>query len=210
MHPYQLTDSGSILTNAAFAMRFMFPLGYNFLFLNISSEQRSSNKDLYPYLYLFHDMSQLKFIGDPVAVFLPMLVLVFCAATYFDVYGKLLKKLKISRFEFADPDNTRNADVREILNEGKNLYHKFKKELNANPSKMQEFRQYIKQMFSTTLFGTSYANLLRMYQTQNMKNDAHADDVGLLNHDSPFHKQIRKDKHNKLQFVELQRDNDNH
>merc|ERR1712154_566835 len=143
MHPYQLTDSGSLLTNCAFAMRFMFPLGYNFLLMNISASQR--NKDQYPYLSLFHDMSMLPLIGDPVNVFLPMLVIVFCLATWFNVYGKLMKKLRISRFEFGDPKS--NIEVRQYINEGKSITRKFKKELNNNPNKKNNFTSYISNRF---------------------------------------------------------------
>eukprot|EP01084_Bolivina_argentea_P150250 262401_1 len=135
MHPFQLTDSGSILTNAAFAMRFMFPLGYNFLLMNINYNEREINKNKYPYLFLFHDMSVLPIIGDPVNVFLPMLVIIFCLATAFNVYGKLMKKLRISRFEFGDPNSEHNQEIRQLINEGKNIVKKFKKELNNDINK---------------------------------------------------------------------------
>merc|ERR1719384_1359966 len=144
MHPYQLTDSGSILTNCAFSMRFMFPLGYNFLLLNINKSERE-NKEQYPYLKLFHDMRVLPIIGDPINVFLPMLVIVFCLATWFNVYGKLMKKLRISRFEFGDPKS--NIEVRQYINEGKSITRKFKKELNNNPNKKNNFTSYISNRF---------------------------------------------------------------
>jgi hypothetical protein len=95
-NPKNLTDSKSLLVNAAFMMRFMFPLGYNFLLL-CKARDRSS------FISLFHDMSNLPILGDPVNTVLPGLLVLFSAATWFNMYGKILKLLKVSRFEFSDP-----------------------------------------------------------------------------------------------------------
>lgn len=121
MHPLGLTDSASMLTNAAFSMRFMFPLGLNFLMLNISKHERDSNQ--YPYLSLFHAMSNLPVIGDPVNVLVPMLLILFAAATYFNLYAQILKKLRISRFEFSGASN---EETRHFINEGQAISIKFR------------------------------------------------------------------------------------
>ncbi len=158
MHPFGLTDSGSMLTNAAFSMRFMFPLGLNFLMLNISNSQR--DPDGYPYLSLFHDMSVLPVIGDPVNVFMPMLVILFCAATYFNVYGQIMRKLRISRFEFGDPKSARNGETRHAIKEGQAIWAKFRKEMANDEAKRHRFHHLIQHTFSTqkALFATNRSN----------------------------------------------------
>merc|ERR1712228_794962 len=150
MHPFQLTDSGSILTNAAFAMRFMFPMGYNFLLLCVNKAERDENKDRYPYLSLFHDMSVLPVIGDPVNVFLPMLVIGFCVATWFNVFGKLMKLLRISRFEFGDPKS--NEEVRLWINEGNAITRKFRARLNSDADEKKRFTSFIGDRFTNKIF----------------------------------------------------------
>lgn len=201
MHPFGLTDSGSILTNCAFSMRFMFPLGYNFLLMNISSEERINNKDEYPYLYLFHDMSVLPLIGDPVNVFLPMLVIIFCLATWFNVYGKLMKKLRISRFEFGDPKSAANDEIRILINEGKTIARKFKKELNNDSDKKQQFKSYINDRFNTR-------NKYNLVSSGYSSGDNDLVNVSLVNDSNNNQQNIVKNRgNNKHRFIELQHGN---
>lgn len=147
MNSYGLTDSASMLTNAAFSMRFMFPLGLNLLMLFVSKSERDEKRDEYPYLSLFHDMSGLPLIGDPVSVVLPMLVILFCAATYFNVYGKVMKKLRISRFEFGDPASDRNVETRHFIKEGQAISGRIKKEIQNDAAKRRHFQQLMDHRF---------------------------------------------------------------
>lgn len=205
MHSFGLTDSGSILTNAAFSMRFMFPLGLNLLMLFVSESERNANHDQYPYLSLFRDMSVLPLFGQA-NVFLPTLVIVFCAATYFNVYGKIMKKLRISRFEFGDPASDRNGETRHFIQSGKGILNKFKKEMANDPDKRAQFEQYIEERFR-------HQNAIRVALSPFIANrlsrkaPPHHDfaNVSLMNQ-SPANdgrNNLRNDGR-KLQFVELE------
>merc|ERR1711933_188707 len=94
--------------------------------------------------------SVLPIIGDPVNVFLPMLVIVFCLATWFNVFGKLMKVLRISRFEFGDPKS--NEEVRLWINEGKAISRKFRARLNGDEGEKERFRQFIGDRFTSKIF----------------------------------------------------------
>jgi len=196
MHPFQLTDSGSILTNAAFAMRFMFPMGYNFLLLNIDKHERDSNKDRYPYLSLFHDMSVLPVIGDPVNVFLPMLVIGFCVATWFNVFGKLMKVLRISRFEFGDPKSAANTEVRLWINEGKAITKKFKARLNSNDDEKERFQRFIGDRFTNKIF--------QIYHGDGSTGSSESNVSFLNGGNNNIQQNIGKSGNNKHQFIEIQ------
>eukprot|EP00483_Globobulimina_turgida_P000248 UN00248 len=200
MHPFQLTDSGSILTNCAFCMRFMFPLGYNFLLMNIHKDERDLHKDKYPYLYLFHDMSVLPVIGDPVNIFLPMLVIVFCIATWFNVYGKLMKKLRISRFEFGDPKSAANEEIRQWINEGKTITRKWKKELNNDIDKKNNFTQYILNRFSNK----SVIAIIFNKSALDVSNDNDLASVSLVGRDNNNIQANIIEHNNQHKFAELQ------
>ena len=168
MHPFGLTDSASMLTNAAFSMRFMFPLGLNFLMLNISNSERDPAE--YPYLSLFHDMSVLPVIGDPVNVFMPMLVILFCAATYFNVYGQIMRKLRISRFEFGDPNSARNGETRHFIKEGQAISVKFSKEMANDEAKRHRFHHFIEDRFRRqSASGTTKALFAKVALPRNTK-----------------------------------------
>lgn len=142
LNPGHLTDSKSLLVNAAFMMRFMFPLGYNFLLLCDATNDSS-------FIMLFHDMSNLPILGDPVNTVLPGLLIFFCGATWFNLYGKILKLLKISRFEFSDPE--RNAEVADQIEEAKVLVRKFKRELKTNKELRNQFTSELDHFASKSL-----------------------------------------------------------
>lgn len=153
MHPYQLTDSKSILTNCAFSMRFMFPLGYNFLLIN-NVRSNTDYEEKYPYMQLFHAMSDIPLLGDPVNTFVPLLVLIFCLATYFNLYTKLLKLLNISKYDYSGIFST-NEDINNNILIGQSIVRKFKLDLVADRNLRKQFECDLGQFAIRSLFNVA-------------------------------------------------------
>ncbi|ETO25013.1 Nucleolar protein Nop52 [Reticulomyxa filosa] len=157
MHSHQLTDDNSLLTNATFSARLMFPLGYNFILLCNTTKQSSYSK-------LFTQMEKLPLLGNPANTFLPLLIFLFCLATWFNVYGRVLKCLRISRFEFGDPKTS--PDVAQQIANGQELMHKFKRTLKSNPELREQFEALFSQWTSHSIQSTSPRDITRLVANQ--------------------------------------------
>lgn len=123
MHPHQGTNMSSFLFNAALVLRFVFPLGYNFLLL-FDSDEQSSFKDL------CGQMDHVPIFGD-VNYYLPILIWIFCIATWFNVYEKLLGYLQVNRFSSfgrSSGASTRNADVSDSIRDGRRIVNRRRRE----------------------------------------------------------------------------------
>ena len=201
MHPYQLTDVKSLLVNCSFAMRFMFPIGYNYLLMSLGMRKHNI---LYIYKYirtymdinicillgkeeikdksffgeLFHDMSSLKIIGDPINTFLPLLILVFVLATLFNVYGKILKFCRISRYEFGDPK--RSDEVRNDINEGINVVNKCKSQLKTDKIFYNQFVYELDR--SNKILSKKLINIV-LKIPNSPRNDDNNDKLNLIDND---------------------------
>jgi len=134
MHANQGTNMSSFLFNAALVLRFIFPLGYNFLLL-FDSDDQSSFKDL------CGQMDNVPIFGD-VNLYLPILIWIFCAATWFNFYEKLLGYLQINRFASFGRSagaNSRNTDVKDSIQDGRRIVQR--KHRESGRSRLEEFQQ---------------------------------------------------------------------
>ena len=102
-----------------------------------------------------------------------------------------MKKLRISRFEFGDPKS--NIEVRQYINEGKSITRKFKKELNNNPNKKNNFTSYISNRFKNKSSKNEEYNNNDLVNASLMKQQRQQN--------------IIKNKNNKHEFIELQHSN---
>lgn len=86
------TDTNSMLVNASFLLRLLFPLGYNFIqLLHLKGTTFSRVID---------QMDIVPFLGSKFTAIAPMMIAVFCLATLFNLYSRILKMLHITRFEY--------------------------------------------------------------------------------------------------------------
>jgi len=89
---HQQTDSNSLLFSASYLNRLTAPIVFNFLFM-IHNQQTA-------YFAAMGDGKLIPIFGYSFQKFFPMLVLIVCLATLFNVYSRLLKCLNITRFQF--------------------------------------------------------------------------------------------------------------
>jgi LMBR1-like membrane protein len=86
------TNEFSLLLNASFLLRLMPPLAYNFL--QMLRETDSA------FQHALGRMDIVPFFGSSFTVYFPMIILLCCIATFFNFYGKFLRMVGASPFEY--------------------------------------------------------------------------------------------------------------
>jgi len=103
MHPNQGTDANSLLFNASYSLRLIFPLGYNFLQIydNANSTETSLGRLLGP-------MDDVKILHSANSI-LPILILVLTLATTANFYNRMLRKFGFSTFVYSGKNDEETA-----------------------------------------------------------------------------------------------------
>jgi hypothetical protein len=101
-HPHALsltitppqTDGYSMLVHSSYVLRIVPPLTYTFLsMLRVDNSAFES---------IMGNMQAVPFFGSTFNNYLPLLVLIFCLLTLFNVFGRLLSFLQISHFKHSE------------------------------------------------------------------------------------------------------------
>jgi hypothetical protein len=109
MHANRKTSENSLLFNASYLLRLFAPLGYNFLaMLRVPSDVIPETA----FQRVIGKMRVIPFLGRQFNVVFPVLILLFCVATLFNVYGRILKLLGMPQFEY------RSTYQDDLLDEG--------------------------------------------------------------------------------------------
>jgi len=108
LHADKHSEEYSLLFNANFLIRLIFPLGLNFLHMI-----RVYDTD---YQDALSSMDIVGFYEQIAEVFFPILVVLFSSVTYCNVIGKILRALQISNF---DPQVSKSVDIE--IAEGQDL-----------------------------------------------------------------------------------------
>jgi len=119
MRPNQGTDANSLLFNASYSLRLIFPLGYNFLQIydNDMKEETSLGRLLGP----LDDV----LILDSANSILPILILVLTIASTANFYNRMLRKFGFSTFVYSGKNDEETALK---IKEGSLLLKKAKRE----------------------------------------------------------------------------------
>jgi len=125
MHPRQGTDANSLLFNASYTLRLIFPLGFNFLQIFASEF-----KDQTSYGSFVGQIDKDPVLGT-IGRFLPVLIVVLCVATSMNLYGKLLKRLGFTAFDFSADASTVD-DQNLTVREGRNYVRRQQRTGSAN------------------------------------------------------------------------------
>eukprot|EP00455_Lapot_gusevi_P053130 TRINITY_DN8222_c0_g2_i4.p1 TRINITY_DN8222_c0_g2~~TRINITY_DN8222_c0_g2_i4.p1 ORF type:complete len:525 (+),score=142.60 TRINITY_DN8222_c0_g2_i4:200-1576(+) len=107
VHDGQQTDLNSLMFNAALMLRLVVGIGYNYMI--ILRVQSSA------FLDIMGPIDVVPLFGKNFVVYFSTLIVVFCTATAFNLWGYFLKSLGVKRFEFSE----RYTD--DVLAEGKQL-----------------------------------------------------------------------------------------
>lgn len=97
MRGHKRTDEDSLLYNASYMLRLPAPLGYNYLKL-IRIQQGA-------FWEVVAQMDVIPFFGGLFNTYFPIIILLFSLATFFNVYGRVLRTLGITRFEYRSEFN---------------------------------------------------------------------------------------------------------
>lgn len=122
MHGRARTEENSLLFNASYLMRLSIPLGYNFI--SIMRPPDTAFADV------MGKMEVIPFLGGAFNDFMPVLIALFCLATFFNVYARILRMLNIVHFEHSEDFND------DMLAEGKLILRKEKRKrgVRSDPS----------------------------------------------------------------------------
>lgn len=114
LYPNNHTDSSNMAWSAFYLARLTAPLSYNFLlFLKIKKTVFSD---------FMHIIDIVPIVGSDFAMFFPLLLIVFCAMNYFNIYGKFLNALGMNQLSFS------GSYCEEKLQEGKSLIQRSRSE----------------------------------------------------------------------------------
>mmetsp|Transcript_9486 Transcript_9486/g.18310 ORF Transcript_9486/g.18310 Transcript_9486/m.18310 type:complete len:552 (-) Transcript_9486:1781-3436(-) len=112
LYPHNNTDPHNLTWSAAFMARLASPLCYNFLLFikvkNSEFEKVLGIVDIVPV------------VGEDFAIFFPCILIVFVFMNLFNIYGRLMKALGVSQFQFSEKFNDDQVDLgASLLNKAK-------------------------------------------------------------------------------------------
>lgn len=92
--PHKMSNAASLLFSAAYLCRLIAPLAYNYLnMIRYTST---------PFLGVMGSVEFVALFGNIIPKFYPVLLVPFSLATLFNLYGWILKQLRIEQFEFTE------------------------------------------------------------------------------------------------------------
>ncbi|GMH75612.1 hypothetical protein TrST_g7639 [Triparma strigata] len=122
------SDGPALAFSASYLVRMQFPLCYNYLlFLRYNASESSA------FTALMSNMDTIPLLGTSLSVYLPLFTVALCAATFFNVYARLLAKLGIEH----DDAIIYGGDAEEYemkIREGKALLRKATRTDDHQPS----------------------------------------------------------------------------
>ncbi|KAK5581266.1 hypothetical protein RB653_001297 [Dictyostelium firmibasis] len=96
--PHQHSDSNSIIFSAAYLCRLGAPLCYNFIqFINMNSGNTINRTS---FSVVMGTMNVTPFLGTYFYIYFPLLIVIVCLSTLFNVYTRIMNCLNISKFRF--------------------------------------------------------------------------------------------------------------
>ncbi|KAN0014781.1 hypothetical protein ACTFIU_001099 [Dictyostelium citrinum] len=96
--PHQHSDSNSIIFSAAYLCRLGAPLCYNFIqFINMNSGNENNRTS---FSVVMGTMNVAPFLGTYFYIYFPLLIVIVCLSTLFNVYSRIMNCLNISKFRF--------------------------------------------------------------------------------------------------------------
>ncbi|EAL65433.1 hypothetical protein DDB_G0284019 [Dictyostelium discoideum AX4] len=96
--PHQHSDSNSIIFSAAYLCRLGAPLCYNFIqFINMNSGIEDNRTS---FSVVMGTMNVAPFLGTYFYIYFPLLIVIVCLSTLFNVYSRIMNCLNISKFRF--------------------------------------------------------------------------------------------------------------
>ncbi|EGC32861.1 hypothetical protein DICPUDRAFT_89023 [Dictyostelium purpureum] len=91
--PHQHSDSNSIIFSAAYLCRLAAPLCYNFIqFIHLSNDTSFAR--------VMGTTNFAPFLGNYFYIYFPVLIVIVCSCTLFNLYSRIMNCLKINRFRF--------------------------------------------------------------------------------------------------------------
>ena len=112
------SDGPALAFSASYLVRMQFPLCYNYLlFLRYNASRDSA------FTALMSNMDTIPLLGTSLSVYLPLFTVALCAATFFNVYARLLAKMGVDH----DDAIIYGGDAEEYemrIREGKHLLRK--------------------------------------------------------------------------------------
>ncbi|EGG17875.1 hypothetical protein DFA_08876 [Cavenderia fasciculata] len=142
--PHQHSDSNSIIFSAAYLCRLAAPLCYNFTtFIHYKTT----------FTAVMGNMDYTPFLGKYFYVYFPMIIIIVCLATLFNVFSRIMNCLNMQRFKFDSEFSHENID------EGKVLIESERRKRN-NSRKVAEIEQQTKNSWVQTS-GKNRYSLLR-------------------------------------------------
>lgn len=120
MQPGRRTDSNSLLFNAGYLLRLVFPLGFNFQAL-VRVQHTAFSK-------IMGQMELIPFLGTSFTKILPIIIVVFCLVTTFNGFGRVLAFLRIPHFSY------RKAKDSDEVEEGKLI---LKREIRRKKARLE-------------------------------------------------------------------------
>lgn len=94
LYPHNNTDPHNLTWSASFMARLASPLCYNFLlFIKVSGSEFEK---------VIGVVNIVPVVGEDFAIFFPSILIVFVFMNLFNVYGRLMKALGVSQFQFSD------------------------------------------------------------------------------------------------------------
>jgi len=118
MNPGNSTSTSSLLFNVSLFLRFIFPLGYNFLLMTDPDGTKGFRS-------FIQGINDIPLLGDPVNIFLPSLMVIFCLCTWFNLFERVLKCLHIARYTSSRATN--DEEVQDTVREGRTLVRRSKR-----------------------------------------------------------------------------------
>jgi len=119
------SDGPALAFSASYLVRMQFPLCYNYLlFLRYNASRDSA------FTALMSNMDTIPLLGTSLSVYLPLFTVALCAATFFNVYARLLAKMGVDH----DDAIIYGGDAEEYemrIREGKNLLRKANRSNNG-------------------------------------------------------------------------------
>ncbi|MES1911995.1 MAG: hypothetical protein MHM6MM_004344 [Cercozoa sp. M6MM] len=115
MHAHKGTDANSLLLNAGYTLRVVFPLGFNFLLMMLDDVDAS---DRSAFVNVVGKYRTIPLLGQ-LDIWLPLVTLLFCAATFFNVFGRLLRALKVTQFVYSNNDEDARRSSDRLVADGK-------------------------------------------------------------------------------------------
>eukprot|EP00164_Ancoracysta_twista_P004568 GFYU01006166.1.p1 GENE.GFYU01006166.1~~GFYU01006166.1.p1 ORF type:complete len:731 (-),score=190.61 GFYU01006166.1:304-2496(-) len=109
MFPHHQTEGNSLCFNALFVSRFTPPLCYNFLIMMGARDASFGT--------VMGQMDVVPFFGDQLNLIAPIFIIFISLMTVFNVFGWLMNKMGIKRFQFeeGDWDDDRIVEGRELI-----------------------------------------------------------------------------------------------